>query len=367
MIIKPALLHFKFDGFADLPSEVDSRVYSYVQTDCNGNKWKLCLYPGGENDADEPGWIALYLHAKGHSTSLDTRFRFGVKNVNGAYAKQTSLEYMFELGSKDGYGSHQFMKRDIILDPNNNILKDGALCIDVMIQVKDDKDNHYDPESKLTKKMMKLLESEYGADASFKVGDCTFRVHSHILHNNAPILASHLHPPKSKKKSSIVIEGISAPVFEMVLAYVYAEQRPSDEEVLEHGDELIDAANRYELVDLKVAVEHVLVRERILTTENVCDYILFADAQSCALLKEYAISFFLLNAEDVLKSKYSKCLKESGELLAEILLMSRSNEGAETLTVNELRKELGKRKLDVDGSKDALVKRLEEAKRQRSE
>lgn len=36
-------------------------------------------------------------------------------------------------------------------------------------------------------------------------------------------------------------------------------------------------------------------------------------------------------------------------------------------TVTELRKELGKRKLDVDGSKKTLVARLEEAKRQKTD
>ena len=75
-----------------------------------------------------------------------------------------------------------------------------------------------------------------------------------------------------------------------------------------------------------------------------------------------------MNAGDALKSEHSKPLKESGELLAEILmLVSNSNEDRETLAVNELRLELSKRKLDVDGSKEVLISRLEEAKRQRTE
>jgi hypothetical protein len=36
-------------------------------------------------------------------------------------------------------------------------------------------------------------------------------------------------------------------------------------------------------------------------------------------------------------------------------------------TVTEFRKELGKRKRDVDGSKETLVARLEEAKRQKTD
>jgi hypothetical protein len=43
------------------------------------------------------------------------------------------------------------------------------------------------------------------------------------------------------------------------------------------------------LVNLKLAVETDLVRHRVLRKGNVADYILFADAISCALLKEYGI------------------------------------------------------------------------------
>lgn len=49
------------------------------------------------------------------------------------------------------------------------------------------------------------------------------------------------------------------------------------------------------------------------------------------------------------------------------MILSNRGENEETLAVNELRKELGKRKLDVDGSKQALLSRLDEAKRQRVE
>ena len=43
--------------------------------------------------------------------------------------------------------------------------------------------------------------------------------------------------------------------------------------------------------------------------------------------------------------------------------MHPDNMNSSTMNVNELRKELGKRKLDVDGSRDVLVSRLDEAKR----
>ena len=136
---------------------------------------------------------------------------------------------------------------------------------------------------------------------------------------------------------------------------------------MKHGNELISASNKYELVELKMIVENTLVKERIMTKQNVSDYILFADAQSCALLKEYAIAYFLQHHRDVLQSENSKELRKSAELLSEILMLTGGeNQDNGALNVDGLRKELKKRGLDVDGSKDALISRLDEAKRQRS-
>jgi hypothetical protein len=114
-----------------------------------------------------------------------------------------------------------------------------------------------------------------------------------------------------------------------------------------------------------VYVENGLVQNCVLTRENVSDFILFADAQCCPLLKEYAIAYFLLHYKTLLKSESSMRLRESGELLSEIMLLM-GNEN-DYITVSELRKELGKRKLDGDGSKEALVLRLEEAKRRKTD
>jgi len=365
MSLKPVLLHFKYDGFADLTTEVNSSVESDVQTDCNGNKWYLELYPGGEDYTAKEGWVGLYLWNDNRdfpSTTLDAKFSLAVKDADGATHCETHENHS-ALPGDCCTGSAIYMKRTVILNPSNNILRDGALCIDVTIQFRDKKHEHYHPKNKLAKKMMKLLESGERSDASFKVGDRIFPVHTNILHNNAPILANHLDQDQT---SEFIIEGISSSVFWMVLAYVYAEQYPSDEKLLKYGKEIIDAANKYELPDLKMAVEHVLVRERILTTKNVCDYILFADAKSCPFLKEYAITFLRANAKEVLQSDHSLRLRESSELLTEVVVLS--NEVDDTLNVNELRKELGKRKLDVDGSKEILLSRLEEAnKRQRTE
>ena len=376
MKFKPVLLHFKFDNFADLPCANDSHVYSEDLTDCNGHKWQLSLYPGGEfwypgvkPRNKDSGWVGLYLLNRNTGMMLDTKFTLSVKDAEG----RTTIEHNVD----DKYFQHQrydgareLMKRKDILDTTKHILRDGALHVDVTIQVKAQyidvviKDEHYEdklfqPPSERSNKLLNLLTTGEMSDTSLHVGGKLFNLHSFILHVHAPLLANHCDG---------VIDNISPEVFQLILEHVYCGRQPENEDIFKHGKELINASNRYELIELKMAVENVLVRERVMTKENVSDYIVFADAQSCALLKEYAISFFSTHYREVIKSEHSKCLRDSGQLLSEIMMPILSgNEDGDTMTVNELRKELCKRKLDVDGSKDALVARLEEAKRQRSD
>ena len=256
-----------------------------------------------------------------------------------------------------------FMTRSGILNDSNSILKDGALCIDVTIQVRDELEELYDPEENRAhqNKGLKLLKNKEKADVSINIRGELFQVHSLILDNYAPLLADYC-----KQNDGSSNGDIRPDVFQKVLEYVYSGICPFGDIVGKFGKELIDAANRFELVELKLAIERLLVRERILDKTNVADYIVFADAQSCPLLKEYAISYFLLHAKEILNSDYSKALRESGELLSEIIKMLTSQD-ENGIGVNELRKELSKRKLDVDGSKEALTFRLEESKQQRTE
>lgn len=87
------------------------------------------------------------------------------------------------------------------------------------------------------------------------------------------------------------------------------------------------------------------------------------------LFTEGICNFLLFCCTRVMCSRwntYSKEIREPGELLAEIILLMDSTD-EEPMTVTELRRELDKRELDVDGSKVALVERLNNAKRQRTE
>lgn len=77
------------------------------------------------------------------------------------------------------------------------------------------------------------------------------------------------------------------------------------------------------------------------------------------------MSFFLVYAQDVLSLDTSVALRESAELLQKLLLLcaNATNPWAfsDRMSVSKLRKELALLGLSVDGSKEVLKKRLDEA------
>jgi hypothetical protein len=88
-----------------------------------------------------------------------------------------------------------------------------------------------------------------------------------------------------------------------------------------------------------------------------------AYSKNCALLKEYAVSYFILHAKAVLKSEHSVQLRATTELLTELMAaMTDYYEYPDGKSVSELRKKLAKLGLDVDGSKEALLSRLQTKK-----
>lgn len=68
--------------------------------------------------------------------------------------------------SSIGQGWRQVMRRLDILDPANKLLKDGDLCIDATIQLKQKDKAMYLPPSSHSQKMLRLLKSEEDADVS---------------------------------------------------------------------------------------------------------------------------------------------------------------------------------------------------------
>ncbi|KAL9183082.1 hypothetical protein ACHAXT_004869 [Thalassiosira profunda] len=205
-----------------------------------------------------------------------------------------------------------------------------------------------------------MLWSGDHADVKFKLGRTVVPAHKVILLANAPILAEFC----GNKRTPVLIRDTSLEVFRIILRYVYGGDAPGEDVILSKGKAIIESANRYEIVGLKMAVENSLVEQRAVNLENAADWLVFADANTCPLLKEHALAYVASRAKDVLAHESSANLKESPKLMEELVLaMSKDQSNgrfpqADELSVDELRAELAARGRDVDGSKETLASRL---------
>eukprot|EP00956_Cyclotella_meneghiniana_P010203 scaffold14075_cov72-Cyclotella_meneghiniana.AAC.1 len=333
MPIKPALLRFKLDNIANASSEY---YHSDALPDGDGNKWKLVwLHEDMQKDKSAAS-ITLFLHSKNKkSLPLSVTFTVAVKDANGKSAQEWHDETTFKADERGGAVFNADIDREVLMSNAKHLLKDGALCFDVTIQIKGDRDTFDLPRNNLSDKMLSLLSKGEKADLVFIVEGRKFNAHSLIIGVTAPILINFAQ--RQNEHSNSIITDTTPQVFQHILEYVYSGYLPPKNAITKWGKELIDAANRYEIVTMKTAIEKALVQQCVISKENVADYISFSDAQSCPLLKEYAISYFLLHANEVLQSKHSKPLRDSAELLAEIMILMTSGDGAITISaVTEL-------------------------------
>lgn len=169
------------------------------------------------------------------------------------------------------------------------------------------------------KNIQKLHLDEESADVVFEVGghqedakeDNTikkrktevtkFHAHSLILKNAAPLLAelcSLYDPPRT-----IPIPIVSPETFRHLLLYIYGHDIPEFGADISHTKEIIEAAYRYGVTNLKIEAETYYVSSIAINIENVMDHLHFAHSKNCALLKERVIEFIVTNRVAVLSKK----------------------------------------------------------------
>ena len=375
MSVKHSIVKFKFEDFAGLTQERGTSVKSQIITDCHGNRWRMTLYPRGNTDSPEDRVrISLYNMNSGKA-DVSARASFIVRDASGkVYADSTLNVYTYKRRGNSGRGNNM-IKRSDVLNEEKNILIDGALHVDVHIQIQPD--SLVVPPNPLAKNMLIILQDEDSADVQFQVNRQIITAHKCILKPNAPILFEFC--KNSREGEKIQIKNVPrTEVFRIVLRYVYTGELPDTETIQKYGMRIIEAADRFGIIPLKMAVETELVRNLVITAKNVTDYLIFAESKTCSLLKEVALSCFVARATDLLNSGTQEKLSESPNLMVELMKEMSKRNDTDTrrfneygnLSVNQLRKRLADEELDIDGSKEMLVSRLTDSakkKRQRTE
>ena len=363
------LVHFH--KFSSMPSGKDELVWSPTFRSF-GQKWRLMMYPGGDSEA-KAGNISLYLE---HCSEGDfsVQYHLSIKKISGgAVAERSFSPHKFE-GNKD-HGWPDFALRDKI---SNYDLNNGTLTVEVRIKpIEEDRWQNFIPKNLFVQHMLDLFLDEERADMSFEVesrplidaskdtspapGE-VFRAHKLVLQTCAKgsILASLC--DDCDGETPVPITDVVPNVFRLMLRYVYGGDIQTAE-WKDHAKDLLEAADKYGLSNLKIEAEARYVKLLKISTGDVAETVAYAEKMNCFLLKEAAIDFIVANSNEMLSSDALKNIPESKDIIREILCSvstqhNKDSKDLNQLSMNDLRARLALEDNDFDGSKESLISRL---------
>ena len=378
-----------FHGFSDLSTtrgeEVESPEFS-----CFGRQWTLALYPGGDVGSAD-GYVAIDLGIMSNE-AIKIQYGYSIRDAAGkevVHIEPLTKEFdAFDPDDDDvvnswGYGNFALWSE--LMDA----LVGGALIIEVRMKMVEASkySSQFIPTNPLNNIILSQFNEEESADVVFEVGigkqtkqgkgtrkkaktsTTTFHAHRFVL-LGASTLAEMCKPSGGDEATaSVTITDVKPDIFKHVLYYLYG-GKLTEEEMEENAKDLIDAADKYGVVSLKLEAEVYYVKSTTITLENMMDNLLYADSKNLALLKEAVMDYIVANKNDIIgKVSFDKV---PSSMITDILAaMARGEQNDDDnnecninynkMRVGTLRKMLDDKGLDVDGSREAMISALKES------
>ena len=193
-----------------------------------------------------------------------------------------------------------------------------------------------------------------GENKRAKTAPTMFPAHRFILKDCAPYLFDLC--TSGTSSTAIPITGVEPAIFHHVLHYIYGRKVPEDD-LKAHANEIIDATDKYEVVNFKLEAEATLVESTsTIAIDNIMEILLYADEKNCALLKEAAMDFIVSNRDGVIKN-VAFDNNVPGHLMKDLLVAVNMNTSTR---VDTLRKRIHEKGLEIDGSREAMIALIEE-------
>ena len=351
-------IEFVIHGFKDRPEKRGECLQSPILK-AHGHSWKIEVFPKGDLFSKrDTEYVSFYLEYSGN--------KLFAPEVDFAIRCKTACEIADEHDFRiDGLrlGWRNFIRRDdllkMCLEENRSLVVEVDISIDPNRKVA-----WYPKELKREETLVELYDNAASKtrDAIFTVGDIDYYAHTCILSMRSKALFEL--SKKYKKGTPVPIPNISGLAFQSILDFLYTVQTPDIEDE-KTATEILVAADRFDCAQLKLFVESVIVYN-FLEASNAADFLVIADAHSCALLKEAAMKIYKTQAKVVRRTagwaKVEGFPRLIGELLDHISVPHRASirtlKNVEDLNVASLRNQLQEANLAIDGSHEALIERL---------
>ena len=296
----------RFHGFASLPSAKGDETKS-PEFACFGHRWQLQLYPGGRVDSED-GRTGVFLNHLSDE-SMKILFNLRVTNANdGVVTQHPADDESYTFDQDEALGRKDYRRAGILA-----VLVKGTLVIEIRMKLIEPTNSlSFIPKNPFYNTMLKVFMDKEFADVVFEVEDgeqqgrksrskspkkshVKFHAHRLILQKCSPDLAA-----LCGSSGEVPISDVKPEIFLILLRYVYG-GKVSDDDLKTHFKDIIDAADRYGIVLLKLEAEAWYVKETTIEVDNMMEHLLYADAKNCALLKEAVMDFIIENGVEILE------------------------------------------------------------------
>jgi speckle-type POZ protein len=315
-------------------------------------RWRLKMYPNGRKQVDA-GYVTLFLKDSGRVSPANVRanIKFSVVTSSGDSVNSKVIDKEYKVFNH-AFGYSKFAKHSMLLTPELGLLPEDRLTLLCNITIMSVKcvvssGRQWPPlaapapalpqSSTLGTQLVQLLSSpeELFSDLVLEVGQPTegrtveeLACHRNILSARSPVFrAMFQHDMTEARSKRVRIPDMEPVVGRQMLQYMYT---GSLEELGQCGkSELLAAADKYCLLELKKYCEAELCREVQVTT--ALKLLVIADRHDAAELKSTCVKVILERSQEVVKQTgwreilqpYPRLLADMFEVLASSPLAKR--------------------------------------------
>ncbi|XP_030975182.1 BTB/POZ and MATH domain-containing protein 2-like [Quercus lobata] len=336
-----------------------------------GYAWAVYFYPDGKSGEDNAAYVSLFVALASEGTDVRALFELTLLDQSGRdnHKVHSHFNRMMDAGPYtlkyrgSMWGYKRFFKRSLL--ETSDYLKDDCLiihCCVGVVKTQTEGPKIYSiavPPPDIGQHFGKLLESGKNTDVTFEVEGEIFSAHKLVLAARSPVFRAQLFGPmKDQNSQCIKVEEMTAPVFKVLLHFMYWDALPDMQELFGGNfkwaftlmaQHLLAAADRYALERLRLLCEVKLCEDVAINT--VATTLALADQHHCFQLKDVCLKFIALpeNLRAVMQTDGFIYLKESCPSVLSELLQYVARIGEHSVKVRAYHNEFYLDSSDVNG------------------
>lgn len=301
-----------FSAYSENSQRLDSPYFGF-----NKNEWCMCFYPCGELE-ESKDHLGLFLNYQLEDKFVndEIKFKFAILTNDGKIKKETELLQHPGCFTRS-YGFGSFLRRSEVLSKAHVYL--AGDCLTIICQIIKSSVNKDTllidiPKNKIIDTFSSLLcDKNVGNLITLRVGRKDFKIYEGILTKQSPVFAAMLRNQDNKesRENLVEIKDIDAEVCEQMMEFLHTGEAPKS--INDHLEELLNVAEKYELVRLKAYCEEAFYEQ--LTPENSSDTFITADLYNACQLKRATINFIINHMDEVRVTVSYKKMKKNYPVL----------------------------------------------------